>query len=112
VTFSELNRSLKRHGYELRNPNGNYINVVRIEPARPARFLGIGARPEREVFLAQIGFPGWKEQVHRSALKTVREATKLTTENGCDSQVLFEDAEPLSSLISEYAEPLKRLANK
>jgi death-on-curing protein len=112
VTYSELNGALKRHGYELRNPNGNYINVVRIEPARPGRFFGIGARPEREVFLAQIGFPGWKDQVHKSALKTVREATKLTTENGCDRQVLFEGAEPLSSLISEYSEPLKRLANK
>jgi death-on-curing protein len=112
VTYSELNRALKRHGFELRSPNGNFINVVRIEPARPARFLGIGARPEREVFLAQIGFPGWKDQVHKSALKTVREATRLTTENGCDTQVLFEDAEPLSALIIGYAEPLKRLANK
>ena len=112
VTYSELNRALKRHGYELRNPNGNFINVVRVEPARKANFFGIGAKPEREVFWAQVGFPGWKDQVHKSALKTVREATKLTTQNGCDTQVLFEDAEPLNSLISEYAEPLKRLANK
>jgi hypothetical protein len=111
VTYSELNVAIKRHGYELRNPNGNYINVVRIEPARPG-FLGIGRRPEREMFLAQVGFPGWKDQVHKSALKTVREAARLTTKDGCDSQVLFEDAEPLSSLISEYAEPLKRLAHK
>ncbi len=112
VTYSELNRALKRHGFELRNPNGNYINVLRIEPAKRGGFLGIGARPEREVYLAQIGFPGWKDQVRNSALKTVRRATNLTTENGYDTQVLFEDAEPLSSLISEYAEPLKRLANK
>ena len=112
VTYSELNRALKRHGYELRNPNGNYINIVRIEAAKLANFLGIGARPEREIFLAQIGFPGWKDQVHKSAMKTAREATGLTTENGYDRQVLFEHAEPLSSLISEYSEPLKRLANK
>jgi death-on-curing family protein len=112
VTYSELNTALKRHGFELRNPNGNYINVVRVEPPKPAKFLGIGGKPEREVFLAQVGFPGWKDQVNRSALKTVREATRLTTRNGCDTQVLFEEAEPLSSLISEYAEPLKRLANK
>jgi prophage maintenance system killer protein len=112
VTYGELNRALRRHGFELRNPSGNYINVVRIEPAKPARFLGLGAKPEREIYLAQIGFPGWKDQVHRSALKTVRQATGLTPENGCDTQVFFEDAEPLSSLISEYAEPLKRLAGK
>lgn len=112
VTYGELNRALKRHGFELRDPNGNYINVVRIQPAKKGGFLGIGAKPEREIFLAQIGFPGWKDQVRKSALKTVREATGLTAQNGCDTQVLFEDAEPLSSLISEYAEPLKRLANK
>jgi hypothetical protein len=112
VTYSELNRALKRHGCELRNPNGNYINIVRIEPAKRGKLFGIGARPEREVFLGQVGFPGWKDQVRKSALKTVREGTGLTTQNGCDTQVLFEDAEPLSSLISEYAEPLKRLANK
>jgi len=112
VTYSELNRALKKHGFELRNPNGNFINVVRIEPAKPAGFFGFGAKPEREIFLGQVGFPGWKDQIRGSALKTVRQATGLTTQNGCDTQVLFEDAEPLSSLISEYAEPLKRLANK
>jgi death-on-curing family protein len=112
VTYSELNRALKRHGYELRSPNGNYINVVRIEPARPPKFLGIGGKPEREFFVAQVGFPGWKDQVHKAALKTVRESTKLTARDGCDTQVLFEEAEPMTSLISEYAEPLKRLANK
>jgi death-on-curing protein len=112
VTYGELNRALKRHGFELRNPNGNYINIVRVQPATAGGFWGIGAKPEHEVYLDQIGFPGWKDQVRRSALKTVRQATGLTTQNGCDTQVLFADAEPLSSLISEYAEPLKRLANK
>jgi death-on-curing protein len=112
VTYSDLNKALRRHGYELRNPNGNYINVMRIEAAKPGGFLGFGARPERAVFLAQIGFPGWKDQVHKAALKRVREATNLTSQNGCDTKVFFEDAEPLAVLISEYAEPLKRLANK
>jgi len=112
VTYSDLNRVLRRHGFELRNPSGNYINVMRIEPAKPGRFLGIGARPERAIFLAQIGFPGWKDQVHKAALKRVREATNLTSQDGCDTKVFFEDAEPIAVLISEYAEPLKRLANK
>jgi hypothetical protein len=112
MTYSDLNRALKGHGFELRNPSGNYINVVRVEPARRANFLGLGGRPEGEKYLAQVGFPEWKDQVHKSALKTVREATGLTTKNGCDTQVFFQEAEPLSSLIREYAEPPKRLANK
>jgi hypothetical protein len=64
------------------------------------------------LYLAQVGFPGWKDQVHKSALKRVREATRLTNKDGCDGKVLFEHAEPLTPLISEYAEPLKRLAKK
>jgi death-on-curing protein len=112
VTYSELNQALRRHGFELRSPNGNYINVVRVEPPTRGKFFGLGSKPGRVVYLGQIGFPGWKDQISKSALKTVREATGLTTRNGCDSQVLFEHAEPLSALISEYAEPLKRLANK
>jgi death-on-curing protein len=62
VTYSQLSRALKRHGCELRHPSGNYINVVRIEPAKAGGFLGIGARPEREIYLDQIGFPGWKDR--------------------------------------------------
>ncbi len=109
VTFHHLQGLLQRHGYALVNPKGNYIDVARVE-MRP-KFLGIvGPKIRKDTRLAQIGFPGWKRQVGRSALTTVREATGLTQKNGYDSAVFFGNADPLDSLIAKYAEPLKRLA--
>lgn len=111
VTFHELNQILKPYGFELVNPRGNYIDVVQISH-RP-RFLGLLGRSVRiESRIAQIGFPGWKRQVTKAALKTVREATGLTAANGYDSKTFYQGADPLHSLIDTYAEPLRRLADR
>jgi death-on-curing family protein len=111
VTYHQLNRLLQRYGYELRNPSGNYIDVVRVE-WKP-RYLGIvGPRVRHEYRIGQIGFPGWKRQVNQSALKTVRKATGLTVENGYDSAVFYGNADPLEALIDIYSEPLRRLASR
>lgn len=111
VTFHELNQILKVHGFELSTPKGNYIDVVRVEH-RP-KYLGIlGPSVRTEVRLAQVGFPGWKRQVTKGALKTVRDATRLTPQNGYDSRTFFQGADPLHALIDTYAEPLRRLANR
>lgn len=111
VTFNELNQILRRYGFELAAPSGGFIKVVRPE-YRP-KFLGIlGPKIRRDIYLAQIGFPGWKKQVSRPALKTVREATGLVASRGYDSKTFFAGAEPLHSLIDTYAEPLRRLSNR
>jgi death-on-curing family protein len=93
VTFNELKALLSRHGCSIDHPNGNYINVYKGD--------------ER---VAQIGFPGWSKEVSRSAISTVRKSTGLLPENGFDAQVFFKGADPLSALIGQYEEPLKRLA--
>lgn len=111
ITYHEINQILKRYDFELTNQNKNFIDVVRIE-YRP-RILGvIGQKVRKEVRLAQIGFPGWKKQIGKGALKTVREATGLTQQNGYDSQTFFQGADPLHSLIDMYAVPLQRLADR
>jgi death-on-curing protein len=111
VTYHVLNQILRQHGFELVNPNGNYIDLVRVEHSRG--FLGLKRSAERkETRLAQIGFPGWKKQVGRGALQTVRKAADLTPERGYDSKVFFEGADPLSALISIYEGPLRRLADR
>lgn len=111
VTFNELNQILRRYGFELSSPSGNFINVVRPE-YRP-KFLGlVGPKVRQDVYLAQIGFPGWKKQVTRSALRTVREATGLIAARGYDSKTFFQGSDPLHSLIDTYAEPLRRLSNR
>lgn len=111
VTFQELNQILKPHNFELSSPKGNYIDVVRIEN-RPKYFGWIGPPIRVEVRLAQVGFPGWKKQVSKNALKTVREKTGLVAENGYDSKTFFQGADPLHTLIDTYSEPLRRLANR
>jgi len=111
VTFHELNQILKGYGFELSAPKGNYIDVVEVE-YRP-KYLGlIGPKVRSERRLAQVGFPGWKRQVTRGALKTIRDVTRLTAQNGYDSKTFFQGADPLHKLIDTYAEPLRRLANR
>jgi death-on-curing protein len=111
ITYHQLNRLIQRHGFCLANAMGNYIDVVRVE-TRP-KYLGlVGPVVRKEVWLAQIGFPGWKRQIGKSALGTVRKATGLTHERGYDSAVFYSGAEPLDELIAMYAEPLRRLANR
>lgn len=111
VTFHELNQILKGYSFELVNPNKNFIDVVRVE-YKP-RILGIiGATIRKEYRLTQIGFPGWKKQVGKGTLKSVREATRLTPERGYDSKTFFQGADALHVLIDIYSEPLRRLANR
>jgi death-on-curing protein len=112
VTFSDLNRILNRYGFSLESPSGNFINIVRVVPEKPGGVWGFGAKKEQRIYLAQVGFPGWKDQVSKAALKTIRETVKMTSKEGCDTKVFFDGAEPLNSLISEYSMPLHRLADK
>lgn len=100
ITFSDLDRILGRFDFALSNPQGNYIDVVRTD----GKYSGN--------WVCQIGFPSWKKQVTRQAIKTVRQATGLTVLNGIDSQVFFKDVEPIGQLMARYYEPLKRLADR
>ncbi len=111
VTYHELNQILKRYGFEMVNQNKNFIDVVRVE-YKPKIFGIIGPVVRKEYRLAQVGFPGWKKQVGKGALKTVREATRLTTQQGYDSETIFQGADPLHKLIDTYSEPLRRLADR
>lgn len=93
VTFRELSHLLGQHGCSIKDPSGNFINV----------FKG-------KTRVSQIGFPGWGSEVSRAAISTVRKSTALLQENGVDAQVFFKGADPLSKLIGDYEEPLRRLA--
>jgi death-on-curing protein len=111
ITYHELNQILKKYGFELINPNKNFIDVVRVE--HKPRFLGIiGPLVRKEYRLTQIGFPGWKKQVGKGTLKATREATELTVQRGYDSKTFFQGADPLHTLIDVYSEPLRRLADR
>lgn len=111
VTYRELNKLLNRFEFGLSNPKKNFIDVVRYEKRR--KYLGIAGRHEtNEVKLAQIGFPGWKSQVGKGAINTVRNVTELIAENGVDSETFFHGSDTMESLIDRYHAPLRRLADR
>lgn len=108
ITYRELDRRLQDFGYRLKNPHGNFIDVVRVEQKR--KLFGFGPEEQIDVKVAQVGFPGWKNQVKKGAIATIRKETKLTPENGFDSQSFYQGADPVQSIIDEYSGPLERLA--
>lgn len=110
ITYHELDYRLREFGFRLCHPHNNFIDVARIEQKR--RFLGLGRREEILVKVAQIGFPGWKSQVGKGAVATVRRETGLTPEKGVDSAAFFKGADALKSLIDSYSGPLQRLATR
>jgi hypothetical protein len=91
---------LQRFDFALSNPQGNYIDVIYLDG------------PGQGEKVCQIGFPSWKREVTRAALRTVRKATGLNVLNGIDSQVFFKDVEPLGQLLARYHDPLVRLADR
>jgi len=109
ITFQTLDKVLRRHGFEMIDPYRNMIDIVRVEPERDGFFRRI---PEKRIRIGKIGFPNWKTQVPKGTMKQVRQITGLVVNNGFDSKVIFEHQEPLNSLIVDYAQPLRRLANK
>ncbi|MDR6189195.1 death-on-curing family protein [Agrobacterium pusense] len=110
VTFRELKLILNRFGFDMKDPSGNHINVVKREFRRT--LLGLGPQREFETRVCQIGFPRWGAEVGKAALKTVREATNLSAKDGVDSAAFFKGVDPMQSLIVTYNAPLLSLANR
>lgn len=110
ITFNELATLLPKFGYQLANPSGNHIDVVRPE-TESYGFLGLKKRQVLKK-VAQIGYPGGTKEVGKGAIATVRRECKLTAEFGVDSKVFFKDADPLATLIARYQVPLRRLKDK
>lgn len=108
ITYNELDRRLMDFGHCFGDPKNNYIDICRIDTFRP--FGVFGKKSRKLVKVAQIGFPGWKSQVGKGAITTVRKAAKLTPEYGVDSASFYRGADPLNSLIAQYEGPLQRLA--
>ncbi|TBF97419.1 type II toxin-antitoxin system death-on-curing family toxin [Rhizobium leguminosarum] len=110
ITFRELKLILNRFGFDLKDPSGNHINVVKTEVRKT--LLGFGPLREFETRVCQIGFPRWGAEVGKAALKTVREATALRAKDGVDSAAFFKGVDPMQSLIVTYNTPLLSLANR
>jgi death-on-curing protein len=111
ITYRELNNILHKYDFGLINPKKNFIDIVRFGKRRKL-FGVVGKREKIETKLGQIGFPGWKKQVGKGAINTVRKVTELLPKKGYDSDTFFHGTDPMGSLIDKYHAPLRRLANR
>lgn len=110
VTFNQLDTILRRYNHKLDHPDGNYINLYRMEE----KTKGIIRKQKvvEDVYIAQVGFPGGTKEVTVNAMRTIRKKAGLTAENGIDSQVFFKDIDRISVLITRFHGPLYRLKDK
>lgn len=111
ITYNELSTILQNFGYELDNPSKQHIDVLKVGIEKVLTLRGFVTRKTTRR-VGVIAFPGWTRQVPKSEINKVRNMTKLTVENGHDSEVFFHGASPLGALIDQYKGPLERLANK
>lgn len=110
ITYRELDNILNRYDFRLVNPDRNQVDIVHYYEEK----VGV-LRKETQKKSKRIGgivFPGWTRQVAISEIKHVRKLTRLTVENGVDSEAFFHGADSLQALISGFQGPLKRLADK
>ena len=97
LTYRQLNGLIKEHGFEMRNPHDNRINIFRICDNRS---------------VGRIGFPGMSKEVAKGEIKNTRMLCCLTVKDGFDSKAFYNGAGGMDSLLLEYAKPLRRLANR
>lgn len=102
ITYNELNAIISKRNMYLDNPNGNRIDLIKVDSAGP----GSG----RHHRIAKIGFHGWSKEVSRRDIDIVREASRLDARHGYDSQSFFNGLDDPLTLIKKYKEPLERLA--
>lgn len=100
ITYRELATILSRFGFDLANPSGNRVDVIRTEGPYT------GSR------VAHVGFHGMSKQVARGVIRDIRRATSLDILNGVDSAAFFRGEEPIANLLAKYFEPLERLADR
>lgn len=110
ITYRELRRILARYGFILENPNNNFIDLVKI--GRRSGVIALLAGRETRTRVARIGYPGDTKQVAKGDIRKIRKVCSLTSQSGIDSQSFYNGSDDMTSLLSEYQENLRRLANR
>lgn len=95
ITYRELDRKLKHHGFGLEHPFRNYIDVIENSSGR---------------MVVRVGFPGWSRQLAKGDMRKVLDACELTAEKGIDAEVFFHDRDPIYFLTSDYRSQIFSLA--
>lgn len=106
LTYKEFNHKIKSYGFILDKPSKGYIVLYK----KVKNLFG----QDKDIYLMQIGFPGWSKQINEKATKCVINAIKENTDGRLelDSQIFFKDGDPLYKLIENYEKLLLRLQDK
>lgn len=112
MKFDQLNTLLKKHGFELGHPDGNFISIYKVikETKKP-----LFQKERTELRLQRIGlvgYPGGKKEIGILDLKQVRKICKLTEEFGVDSAIFYDREGAVDEIINRNRRVLRSLANK
>lgn len=110
MTFDELEQILKKHGYELADPHGNYIQIYKTQTQKQNKWPG---SPQiKKQHIGSMGYPGGKREIGVSEIKKVRRICRLTEEYGVDSAAFYDEALAVDGIINRYRKLLRSLADK
>lgn len=108
ITYRELRNILRRFDYDLVNPKGNSIDVVRyVEEPR-----GLLGRKKIIVpkHIGNIPFPGDTRIAGLRHIKFVRELCELREEDGVDTDSFYNEGAVIDGFVNKYRTVLRRLA--
>jgi hypothetical protein len=108
ITYRQLRTILRSHGFELELKSGNKADVIRVVE-RPKRLIRRGPVTEHKR-IGTVGYHSEGETVSTKVLKQVRRMTKLTEEEGCDSNAFYEGADMVDTFVNRYRTVLRRLS--
>ncbi len=110
ITYRDLRRIIGKFKFILESPHNNMIDVVKVEKRSGLAALISG--PERRWRIGRIGYPGDTKQVSKGDIRRLRRMCGLTSNEGVDSHAFYNEVDAMSSLIAEYQDNLRRLANR
>src|SRR5260370_3088158 len=109
ITYRDRRRLLKQFDYCLDDPDGNAIDIVKLESERKGIFRTPTAVKKR---INNIPYPGENKIVPLSVLKDVRRICRLREEDGVDSVSFYDQDAILDGFINESRTALPRLARR
>jgi death-on-curing protein len=109
VTYRQLRRILKPHGFVLGDIRGrNLVDVCREETRRKG-LLSRETVVERKV-IGRIGYHSEGQEVSTKTIKQLRRICRLTEEDGVDTDAFYEGADIIDTFVNRYRTVLRRLA--
>jgi hypothetical protein len=86
------------------------IDIVKIKQRRT--LLGLGSFAEVRTRMCRMGYHSETTQVTLGDIKRLRKELGLTINEGVDSKTFYDGTDDMTSLLAEYQENIRRLADR